>query len=119
MPPHTSTVPGNSGSTVPAKPKTIKAIDKTHIKVISKGTFQNRAGIFGGFEMLVPGKTSMERLRWITPFRTSVLVVGNVCHCLQLARMRWATWPKFTSVAGVLQKLLFVPANHCGDVNDR
>jgi hypothetical protein len=34
-------VPGKNGSTVPAKPNTIKARDKTQSKVISKEASQN------------------------------------------------------------------------------
>ena len=36
MPPQTNTVPGKTGSTVPAKPSKTKAADKIHNKVISK-----------------------------------------------------------------------------------
>ena len=43
MPPHTSTVPGTTGSTVPARPNTIKAAHKTQSKVISKAAFQSLA----------------------------------------------------------------------------
>jgi hypothetical protein len=47
MPPQTNTVPGSTGSTVPAKPSKIKATHNIHKKVITKigPRGQNRARI--------------------------------------------------------------------------
>jgi len=41
MPAHTSKVPGSTGSTVPAKPNTIKTTHNTHSNVISTDNFQD------------------------------------------------------------------------------